>query len=651
MAASVPRRDRRGRIGRRAGDGRRPGVHRRRRRQLRRVRCDERQAAVALAHRQHLQRAPNIPRRRTPARADAVGDRSTRSPSTVPPVARIGMGLVGAGFVGPHHIDAVRRLGLRRRRRDRRSSEASARAKAEALGVPKAYGSYEALLDDPDVHVVHNATPNYLHYPVNARRHRARQARRLRQAAGDDVRRGAGAARAGAPAGVVHAVTFNYRGNPLVQQARTRSRAATSARRISSTAAICRTGCSRTPTIPGGSSPTRAARRRRSATSDRTGATWRSTSAACASRRCSATSTTVVAEAEEAARSARGVCGGPATRHARLVDIRVEDLASVLVRFDNGAKGSFSVGQVCAGHKNDLALEVCGATASLAVAPGTAERAVDRAPRRGRTRCCRRTRRCSTPHVRRYAHLPGGHQEGWADAFCNVMRDIYGFIAAARGRPIATCRRRLRRSRTATAPNCIVDAILDEREGRRRVDSDTERCQTPFEPKFMKVGILTAALQELTPREVRDADPDRAIEDWVAFARELGADHIQLSAALHPTESGRAAGGDARSGGEHARSAAAVRQDAGAARAGGAHGDRRRPVGHRLLRQHAAPRRGGPAEEARVHAARVRRRGAARRQRRLRLRRPQPAAQHGPEPRSTSRSSSCRCCKRPRRAG
>jgi sugar phosphate isomerase/epimerase len=59
----------------------------------------------------------------------------------------------------------------------------------------------------------------------------------------------------------------------------------------------------------------------------------------------------------------------------------------------------------------------------------------------------------------------------------------------------------------------------------------------PFAPKFMKVGVLTAALQELTPREVRDADPDRAIEEWVEFARELNAGYIQLSAALHPSES------------------------------------------------------------------------------------------------------------------
>jgi len=36
---------------------------------------------------------------------------------------------------------------------------------------------------------------------------------------------------------------------------------------------------------------------------------------------------------------------------------------------------------------------------------------------------------------------------------------------------------------------------------------------TQFAPQFMKIGVLTAALQELTPREMRDRDPDRSIED------------------------------------------------------------------------------------------------------------------------------------------
>jgi len=57
-----------------------------------------------------------------------------------------------------------------------------------------------------------------------------------------------------------------------------------------------------------------------------------------------------------------------------------------------------------------------------------------------------------------------------------------------------------------------------------------------FDPRFMKVGVLTAALQELTPREQRDRDPDLAIEDWLAFGRELGADYIQVSTAIHPSE-------------------------------------------------------------------------------------------------------------------
>ena len=57
----------------------------------------------------------------------------------------------------------------------------------------------------------------------------------------------------------------------------------------------------------------------------------------------------------------------------------------------------------------------------------------------------------------------------------------------------------------------------------------------PFEPTYMSVGVLTAALQELTPRELRDPDPDLAIEDWLQFAADVGADNIELSAALHPS--------------------------------------------------------------------------------------------------------------------
>ncbi len=58
-----------------------------------------------------------------------------------------------------------------------------------------------------------------------------------------------------------------------------------------------------------------------------------------------------------------------------------------------------------------------------------------------------------------------------------------------------------------------------------------------FEPKSMKISVLTAALQELTPREQRDVDPDLAVEEWLYFSRDIGSPFIQLSAALHPSVS------------------------------------------------------------------------------------------------------------------
>jgi sugar phosphate isomerase/epimerase len=53
----------------------------------------------------------------------------------------------------------------------------------------------------------------------------------------------------------------------------------------------------------------------------------------------------------------------------------------------------------------------------------------------------------------------------------------------------------------------------------------------------MRLSLLTAALQELSPRARRDPDPDLAIEEWLDFALELGSPNIQLSAALHPSVS------------------------------------------------------------------------------------------------------------------
>jgi predicted dehydrogenase len=331
---------------------------------------------------------------------------------------RIGMGLVGAGFIGPHHVDAVRRLGYVDVVAVAGSNEASAKKKAGEMHIPKAYGSYEALLADPDVSVIHNCTPNALHYPVNA----------AAIAKGKHVVSDKPLA---TKAGIVHAVTFNYRGNPLVQQARH---------------AIAR-GDIGTPHFVHGQylqdwllkdtdyswrlEPEKSGAS--SALGD-IGSHWCDLAQHVSGLRIVevlADITTVVKTRKKPVGSREAFAAAGADDKVELVDIKVEDLASVLIRFDNGAKGSFSVGQVCAGHKNDLRLEICGSKAAYAWRQevqnelwvgnrDTANEVLQKDPG------------LIDADVRGYAHLPGGHQESWADAFCNLMRDIYGFIAAGR---------------------------------------------------------------------------------------------------------------------------------------------------------------------------------------------------------------------------
>ena len=347
------------------------------------------------------------------------------------PIAKktIRMGLVGPGFIAAHHIDAVRRLGNVEVAAIAGSSIESARRKAREWNIGRAHGDYLELIGDPLIDVIHNTTPNHLHFDVSmaalrAGKHvisdkplamNAEQCRQLYAAA--------------VAAKVAHVVTFNYRGNPLVQQAR---------------AMIERGDVGKLTFVHG--------QYLQDWLADETVYSWRmdprlgGTSAALldiGSHWCDLAEhvsglkiTSVLADLTTVVptryKPARGVAG-----KRQRVKVTSEDLASVLLRFDNGARGCFSVGQVLPGHKNDLQLEVNGRTASLRwlqerqnelwigrYAQPDAIVAKDPALLAG--------------DARRYAHLPAGHQEAWSDAFFNVIADAYRWIAdggAAKAKP------------------------------------------------------------------------------------------------------------------------------------------------------------------------------------------------------------------------
>ena len=372
---------------------------------------------------------------------------------------RIGMGIVGAGFVGPHHVDAVRRLGFVDVVGVAGSSEASARKKADALGARKAYGSYEALLDDPDIQVVHNATPNYLHYPVNA----AALAKGKHVISDKPLAMSAAEAKKlvdlAKKANVVNAVTFNYRGNPLVQQARLMVARGDIGRPHFVVGyylqdwLLKETDYSwRLEPDKGGAS---------SALGD-IGSHWCDLAQHISGLRIThvlGDITTVLPKRKRPKGSREAFQAATGKEELEDVEIKVEDLASVLVRFDNGAKGSFSVGQVCAGHKNDLVLEICGSKSSMKWRQEH-QNELWFGHRDGPNQILQKDPSLMDAEVRHYAHLPGGHQESWADAFSNLMRDIYGFIAEGK-KPGDAHPPAFATFEDGYRANVIVEAILD----------------------------------------------------------------------------------------------------------------------------------------------------------------------------------------------
>jgi predicted dehydrogenase len=348
----------------------------------------------------------------------------------------VGSAIVGTGFIGPVHLEALRRLnrpvvGLLG------STPGKSKRAAEALGVPHGYSSYDEVLADPNVHVVHLTSPNRHHYDQCWRALEAGKHVVCEKPLAMNARESAELAALARDKPLVSAVCYNVRYYPLCLEVREWIASGRLGEIYYVTGSYVQDWLLhdtdfnwRVLAEEGGSLR---------AIAD-IGTHWldliQSMTGLHVTEVCADLKTVWPTrrrpqgsvETFQSSSSTLPPGKGPEVREALIpVSITTEDYGSVLLHLDQGVRGCFTVSQVHAGRKNCLRFEIAGSAGSVAwnsehpneLWIGERDRANELL-----------TRDPALLHasVRPFANYPGGHNEGFPDTFKQLFRSIYAYI-------------------------------------------------------------------------------------------------------------------------------------------------------------------------------------------------------------------------------
>lgn len=332
--------------------------------------------------------------------------------------------VIGSGFVGPHHVDAVRRGGYGTVVAIGGVEADQLEACARALGIPRATTDLASLSADPDIDVIHVCTPNASHVAlataaIEAGKHvvvekplalDSSAAWRLVELAAARHR---------------HAmVSFTYQGYPMVRRARALVLAGdlgalrlVHGRYLQDWLACASDYNWRVDSAVGG--PSRAI-------AD-IGTHWFNAVEFVSGTRIDSVfadlATFMPTRSKASADAATFKAAPPVDDH---VAITSEDAAILSVRFEGGARGACVVSQVSHGHKNDLAVELTGETHSLKWEQERPEQLwfASRDDEQILVRQSEASRERGVPS------LPAGHPEGWSEALRDLFTPFYAAIAS-----------------------------------------------------------------------------------------------------------------------------------------------------------------------------------------------------------------------------
>jgi predicted dehydrogenase len=333
--------------------------------------------------------------------------------------------VVGAGFIGRVHLEAIRRLGHISIRALVHPDLEKARRLAREYSVDRAETDFGAILGDPAIDAVHICTPNHLHFPaakaaLEAGKHVLCE-KPLATNVADARALVALSAACGRRAGLCH----NLRYYPVVQHMRQLCAAGELGEILvvqgtySQDWLLYDTDWNwRVTSAQGG--PARAM-------AD-IGSHWFDMAEHVTGLRVSSLCADVQTfhKTRKRPKAAIETFAGKLAQPVEYDDVPVdtEDFGAVIFRMGERTRGSMTASQVSAGRKNRLSLEVYGAKGSAA---WDQERPDELwlGQRNAPNRILIKDPSLLQPGARSFADLPGGHSEGYDDTFKQVFRRFY----------------------------------------------------------------------------------------------------------------------------------------------------------------------------------------------------------------------------------
>lgn len=340
---------------------------------------------------------------------------------------KIKVGIIGMGYIGTSHIEAIHRIGFVDLVAVTDVNYELAKKKADEFGIPKCYRTIDELIADPEIESIHDCTPNHMHTEIN---------KKIIEA-GKHVFSEKPLARSSAESAevldvlkkhpdTVAGLNFCYRMYPLIQEMKVRVQDGEIGKVYLVHGSYLQDWLLKETDYNWRIEPEYTGVSR--CVGD-IGSHWIDLAQTITGSRIVEVCANTVIALPTRKKPLGQVETFAVNSNAQYEEkkITTEDYAGVIVKFANGASGVFQCSEISAGRKCFIDIEVDGAKASFHWNHEMGDR-MWKGNRDEQNVEIMRNPNLMPPEIRQYSQLAAGHAEGWNDAFKNSIEAYYRFI-------------------------------------------------------------------------------------------------------------------------------------------------------------------------------------------------------------------------------